>query len=557
MELEKKVQNPLLWDKKENSLKNPELRRSLKIIKVNDISRINPNYLLEILWIQKVPIYEKVKNNIVEKIKLLKNWDKVELQSNFDITYERNWVKELLISLNSKDNLIKNDLLSIWETVKDEKINLINSLSIENKLRYFIISNNQNEIKNLIEKSNWEESYSIFWEIRSFWLENIENYSLIRKVFAQKISEWYEINFYWNNILGKYLTANDIFWDQDVISYKNQEYTKKEDWNYKNKKWRRLSLRQWYVISFIKKDIENKSKGLEEEEIIPQSKIAENWAKKFDSLLLDNNTEKILNSLTQIFWIELEQVKSLIIRESWWDINAKSETWSRWIMQLTWSVFADMKFWGRWRWINYSKYFKDIPDDIINLIWDNYSKSKTAMHELKEMNSSTIDRKDYKKYNSLLNSAKKWIFDPALNIIMGCMYLGYQKELGQNYLDKIEEKWKELKIKKLKPNILHSLLEWKWISSSKAETEYYLKIAEGLLDKKNDELGSKTLEEYQELHPDFRSEYISCVRYNWDKTKMKDKIGHMYYFWMAVMITKLIRTDKKIKDEESSVDKLI
>jgi len=514
------LEDKILWiDNPDKELESPDVKKVLKTIKITD--SLTEAQLYDQLWLQENKVPLKAKEEIKWKIKWLRDWDKLKLLSNFDIAIERGWVEWTFASLWNYETKLISELINTRELIKEERKTLVEWLSIENKVRYHILFSWESEVSKLVKNANQKEIYSIFWTIRKLWLEKNENYNLIRKSFTKENNWWFEINLYWSAVLEKYLTIWDIFGDQKTIYVWEKLYTQKTDWTFRDKRWTKLKMKEWLLISFYKSDIiPNQVKS----ENIPKERKQKNiskWSEQKDdakeALNLDEKMSKVLNSVAPSLWLDPEHVKSLIIRESGWKIDAKSNTGSRWIMQLTGSVFADMKLWGGWRWENYTDYFAKIPTDIINMIWDKNAKSRQAMIRIAEI-AKSWEQPNKKEYNSLMNQAKKWIYDPVLNMIMWCIYLTYQKE-----------HWAERIIKKLNTKILNSLIAGKWITSWSKETQEYL----------------TKLKKQLKADPELQAEYNACVNYNADKTPERDWVSHMHYFWAAVMITKLARADKK------------
>lgn len=221
----------------------------------------------------------------------------------------------------------------------------------------------------------------------------------------------------------------------------------------------------------------------------------------FDEYVAKNMIE--LSKALDISTIWLERV---IERESWFDKNAKSPTWAKWIMQLTSAPLIDMRDninWAR----NYLHLIKKIPNDTIENIKNKWLR--IAFERIKNW-----DEKIYKQNIKELTSRAK--NDYYCNLIVWCLHLARLKEEA-NPENSLQKK-----------NIIANL--------KKVKTKWIDEVNELLIAKNKAPINPSDIDDIiKKLHnnEEYYRNFVSYINYNWDNKKQK-WIPHKYLYAIAI-----------------------
>jgi peptidoglycan hydrolase-like protein with peptidoglycan-binding domain len=147
-------------------------------------------------------------------------------------------------------------------------------------------------------------------------------------------------------------------------------------------------------------------------------------------ILSDMWVQDTIDKVSKSFNVATERMMALITRESSWEVKAKSSTGSKWITQLTTSVFRDIwayvnkkgKRVGRWV-AEYADNLKKIPSEITSAIWGKFDEvvQKIKMNVSKEKPDLAQNEQNIKELQKLVSQATdKWDYRP--NLLLGTLY---------------------------------------------------------------------------------------------------------------------------------------
>lgn len=258
----------------------------------------------------------------------------------------------------------------------------------------------------------------------------------------------------------------------------------------------------------ISNKTQEKNNKAELKELIEEKVDSKN--KNFDKFLVNNLIE-----LAKALEVQEKWLIQLIDRESWFNHSRKSETWAKWIMQLTSAPISDLQDKINWS-KNYLDLIKKIPKNSINAIKNKWLK--IAFERIQNW-----DENDYNRNIKEITSRAKE--DPYCNIIVWCLHLAKLKE----NVNPNDEKTKEKIINKLN-NIKNGSLD---------------KVNELLTSKDKEPINQKDIDDIiKKLHSneEYYKTFVSYINYNWD-----NKWDHKYLF--AVAVTKSV--DKKTNEKIS------
>lgn len=252
-----------------------------------------------------------------------------------------------------------------------------------------------------------------------------------------------------------------------------------------------------------KKEIHKKlhSEGVKIQKNALKKDIVNNWV-HFDKYIAKNMME--LSKALDISTIWLERV---IDRESWFDKNAKSPTWAKWIMQLTGAPLIDMIDKSNWA-KNYLHIIRKIPDDSISAIKNKWIK--IAFERIKDW-----DIKDYNRNIKEITSRAK--NDPYCNFIVWCIHLARLKEEADP----------------------HNISEKKQVIANlkKVENKWLKEVNQLLIAKNKAPITNKDIDDIiSKLHknPEYYKNFVSYINYNWDNKKQA-WIPHKYLYAVAIV----------------------
>lgn len=242
--------------------------------------------------------------------------------------------------------------------------------------------------------------------------EKSNNFDKFKSILDSLNLTWEQI-FLLNKIIG--LNSKDI--TEKTFLNLSKKYTEiipwLENWNIKIQK---TEYREEIILpieDYIKKIVINLLKI--------------DWEKQFNELWFD----KYANQIEKALGIPDFMLNAIIERESNYWSELKSEWWSKWLTQLTNSVFDEMKD-SKEKMNIFLEYFKLIPDNIIDEIqpieaWDIFRKIKIE-NKIEEKDIEIL-RKNIKKDKS---------YNHVLNMIIWWSYLKYLKDNRSSWVKQPE-----------------------------------------------------------------------------------------------------------------------
>ncbi len=258
-----------------------------------------------------------------------------------------------------------------------------------------------------------------------------------------------------------------------------------------------------------KKEVHEKHLTQKHEEI-SKHKEARNELKKdidHNGKNFDQYIWKSMWEMSVAMWFSAIWLERLIDRESWFDKNAKSPTWAKWIMQLTWAPLQDMESKEIWA-TNYLHIIKKIPDTAINSIKNKWVK--IAFERIKDWDEKVYNR----EIKEITSRAKN---DPYCNFIVGCIHLAKLKEEADP----------------------HNISEKKQVIANlkKVENKWLKEVNQLLIAKNKAPISNKDIDDIiSKLHknPEYYKNFVSYINYNWDNTKQA-WIAHKYLYAVAIV----------------------
>jgi hypothetical protein len=231
-------------------------------------------------------------------------------------------------------------------------------------------------------------------------------------------------------------------------------------------------------------------------------KDVEHNSKNFDKYIWKSMWEMSIAMWFSAIWLE-----RLIDRESWFNKNANSTTWAKWIMQLTWAPLQDMESKEIWA-ANYLHIIKKIPDTAINSIKNKWVK--IAFERIKDWDTKVYNR----EIKEITSRAKN---DPYCNFIVWCIHLAKLKEEADpNNISKKKQVIENLK---------------------KVENKWLKEINQLLIAKNKAPISNKDIDDIiNKLHqnPEYYKNFVSYINYNWYNTKQA-WIAHKYLYAVAIV----------------------
>jgi len=486
-----------------------KLKRALNI-KTVDITTLKN--ALEIRWSQVKNNCNNIEENddfSTEYIVNNKSWVNIRDENWIRLWFLQSWLK----------------LLSNWEkkelTIGWKKYDMI---KIKYKESFWYVAVNflkESWVKLDEPKGNkWKESWAKLDEKKgNKWKETKKSTEVKNTADIKKIvdTNFESLNNYIQSLLSKEQIEflNILFKIESKTSTKHKKVFEKI---FTKKTFEKLlhydkNLIEWFntwSINFEKTDFRNEIKiNLKDyiKSMVYNLTILE-WEKQFNELWFDKDTAKIENAL----WIPWNILNSIIERESNYWKELKHSWWSKWMTQLTNSVFDEM-----WRVPeNMIEYFKAIPEDIIAKITP--VEAADILREIRYSNK--IDKPQIKR---LIEKLRFFIkndksFNHLLNIVIGWIYLKYLKD-NRSKIKPI--KYDVAVVKNMFSRWKEDLKEW-FDNNWKDITNFFNSVTNS-----SDEINSEA-----------REWVWALINYNWNPGKLVwwETIAHKYNYWPSVFI---------------------